>query len=60
MFFNTAALTSMECENEEELKNNHQVDWDNGHFFEKGMELVMTTTTLFLNILPKIEDGYRY
>lgn len=49
----------MECENEEELKNNPQVDWENGHFYEKGMECVMKTTTMFLEILPKIEDGYR-
>ena len=36
-----------------------KVNWDNGHFFEEGMEQLMKSSTFFFEFLPKLEKGYR-
>ena len=36
-----------------------QVDWENGHFYEEGMEQLMKSSTFFFEFLPKLESGYR-
>lgn len=59
VFLNSAALNDLECEDEQALKSHHQVDWNNGHFFEKGMEVLISGSTLFLILLPYLEGGYK-
>jgi predicted amidohydrolase YtcJ len=35
-----------------------QVDWDEGRFFEKGLERLMAGKQLLLRLIPKLENGY--
>ena len=59
IFLNSAALADLECEDEEALKSSPQVEWEDGHFYEKGMELLISGSTLFLVLLPLLEAGYK-
>ena len=36
-----------------------KVDWENGHFYEEGMEQLMKSSTFFFEFLPKLESGYQ-
>ena len=36
-----------------------EVDWENGHFYEEGMEQLMKSSTFFFEFLPKLESGYQ-
>ena len=36
-----------------------QVKWENGHFFETGMELLVKSSTFFFEFLPKLKKGYK-
>jgi len=59
VYLNSAAIKDLEFEDEHAICNHHQVDWDNGHFYEKGMEELISGSTLFLILLPHLEDGYK-
>ena len=59
LFTNSEALRQIEFEDEEALKIHPQVDWDGGHFFEAGMENLLTKSTVFLTILERLEAGYK-
>jgi len=59
VFLNSTALNDLELEDEEAIKTHNQVDWENGHFYEKGMEALISGSTLFLVLLPLLEDGYK-
>ena len=59
LYINSEALRQIEFEDEEALKSLPQVDWDGGHFFEAGMENLLTKSTVFLTILERLEAGYK-
>ena len=35
------------------------MNWEEGHFYEGGMENLLTKSTLFLTVLDRLEAGYR-
>ena len=41
------------------LRSHAQVDWEAGHFYEAGLEQLLTASTLFLTLLARLEAGYR-
>ena len=43
---------------EDALKKHEQVDWENGHFYEGGMEKLVSSSTLFLTVLDRLAAGY--
>ena len=58
LYLNSYALDMTEFEDLESLKQHSQVDWDNGHFYEGGMEELLSKSTLFLTMMERLESGY--
>lgn len=59
IFLNSAALDNLDFEDVEVVRAHHQVDWENGHFYERGMEALIAGSTVFLEFLPGLEAGYQ-
>lgn len=39
--------------------NHSQVDWDRGHFYEMGLDALMSLTSFKDQVFPLMEDGYK-
>ena len=51
-------LEALEFEDEALVRAHPQTDWQAGHFWERGMEMMIAGSTLFLEFLPDLEEGY--
>ena len=58
VYLNTYARDNLDADKQEELKNNPQVDWDRGHFFEMGLDAVMATKYFSSVVMPMMMAGY--
>ena len=59
IFLNSRALEQLEFEDEDAIRSHQQADWQAGHFYEGGMEALIAGSTIFLEFLPDLEEGYR-
>jgi len=58
LYLNTCALDHLEYDDKDALMNNPQVEWNRGHFFEMGLDALISTTS-FKNItMPMMMAGY--
>ena len=59
VYLNTYALDHLDYGgHKEELMNHSQVDWDLGHFYEMGLDALMSLTSFGEQVFPLMEDGY--
>ena len=58
-YLGTKALQELEYDDLEALKNNPQVDWENGHFFELGLDALLNTTSFKDQVFPLMGEGYK-
>ena len=60
LYLNTFALDQLEYDSKDDLMSNGQVDWENGHFFEMGLDALLNTTSFNRNhVRLLLEDGYK-
>ena len=58
VYLNTFARNQLDADKQEELKNNPQVEWDLGHFFEMGLDALMATEYFSTIVMPMMMSGY--
>ena len=59
VYLNTYALDHLDYgDNKEELMNHSQVDWDIGHFYEMGLDALMSLTSFGNQVFPLMDAGY--
>ncbi|KAK3739744.1 hypothetical protein QZH41_003579 [Actinostola sp. cb2023] len=58
VYLNSFALDHLQCDDLDALKENLQVDWETGHFYEMGLDALMATTNFGDQVFPLIEKGY--
>ena len=58
VYLNTFARNQLDADKQEELKNNPQVEWDLGHFFEMGLDALMATEYFSAIVMPMMMSGY--
>ncbi|XP_031566738.1 uncharacterized protein LOC116301762 [Actinia tenebrosa] len=58
-YLGTSVLEQLKYDDLDELKKNPQVDWENGHFFEMGLDDLLSTTSFKDHVFPLMEEGYK-
>ena len=58
VYLNTYAPDHLEYDDKEAIMNNPQVEWDRGHFFEMGLDALMSTTSFKNIVFPMMIAGY--
>ncbi|XP_031562516.1 uncharacterized protein LOC116298266 [Actinia tenebrosa] len=59
VYLGTIALEQLKYDDLDELKKNPQVEWDSGHFFEMGLDALLSTTSFKDHVFPLMEEGYK-
>ena len=60
VYLNTYALDHLDYGgHKEELMNHKQVDWDRGHFYEMGLDALMSLSSFGNQVFPLMEAGYK-
>lgn len=59
VYLNTFALDNLDYgDHKEELMNHKQVDWGSGHFYEMGLDALMSLTSFGEQVFPLMDAGY--
>ena len=58
VYLNSYALDHLQYDDKDKLMQNDQVEWDRGHFFEMGLDALLSTTSFKDTVFPMMIAGY--
>lgn len=58
VYLNTYALDDLKYDDKEKLMNTPQVEWERGHFFEMGLDALLSSTSFKDIVFPMMAAGY--
>ena len=58
VYLNSYALDQLQYDDKEKLMSTDQVEWDRGHFFEMGLDALLSTTSFKDIVFPMMIAGY--